>query len=59
MITPADKKLAADMSKLITALNRRMGGRKNKGCDELHGACFDCKTRILIAYLNEWIEILL
>ena len=44
--------LASDMLSIIKRLNRRMGGRKNKGCDELDGNCFDCQTRILIAYLN-------
>ena len=56
--TPADQQLASDMLSIIKRLNRRMGGRKTKGCDELHGDCFDCKTRILIAYLNSWISIL-
>lgn len=32
-------------------LHRRMGTLM---CDELHTACVDCKTRLLVGLINEW-----
>ena len=50
-----DIAFALKMKEVIKGLNRRMGIRM---CDELNGCCLDCKSRIMIAYLNEWIDIL-
>ena len=51
----SDKEFVELLNKVRKGLNRRMG---TKMCKELHGNCFDCKTRILIAYINEWINLL-
>jgi len=51
----SDKLFIELLKRVRNSLNRRRG---TKMCKELHGGCFDCKTRILIAYINEWIDLL-
>lgn len=53
--TKADIAFCGKLEDVIKGMNRRMGVRM---CQELNGSCLDCKTRILIAYLREWIDVL-
>ena len=55
--TKADLQLAKDMESIIKRLNHKERMGKDM-CEQLHGDCYDCKTRIMIAYLNMWIETL-
>jgi hypothetical protein len=52
----ADIEFAKKLRIIINGFNRRLG---KEMCKELHANCFDCKTRIAIAILNEWIDILI
>jgi hypothetical protein len=54
-MTKADKKFQSLLAEVIKGFNRRLG---KEMCEELHANCFDCKTRIAIAVLNEWIDVL-
>jgi len=54
-MTKADEKFAKQLEEVIKGFNRRLG---KKMCEELHADCFDCKTRIAIAVLNSWIDVL-
>ena len=54
-MTKANKKFVEQLKEVKKGLNRRMG---LKMCEELDGDCFDCQTRILIAYINKWINLL-
>lgn len=53
--TKADIEFSKKLREVINGFNRRLG---KDMCEELHGNCFDCKTRIAISILNEWIDIL-
>ena len=53
--TKADLQFAKELEQVKKKLHHRVG---KEMCKQLHGDCFDCKTRILIAYINEWIDLL-
>ena len=50
-----DREFIGNLLKVKKELHRRLG---RKMCKELNGNCFDCKARVVIAYLNEWIDLL-
>lgn len=54
-MTKSDEKFAKEIESVIKGFNRRLG---KKMCDELNAGCFDCQTRIAIAILNSWVDIL-
>jgi len=51
--TKADIAFANQLEEVIKGFHRRIG---TKICGELHAGCFDCRTRWVIAELNNWID---
>lgn len=51
----ADLKFIAELENVKKQIHKRFG---RKMCKELMESCIDCRIRILIAFLNDFIELL-
>lgn len=54
-INKSDKMLILYIKLVIKGLEKRID---KKPCEPLTAGCFECETRILIAYLYKWLDVL-